>query len=299
MPVAPIVPLPPDPGRDGWANLGLPSKLEGWYVGTELDFLFPHVKNKLSATVAFPSGATDTLNVPQTSLDFTVAPTFEVGYHLADSLGDFIFDYRFLTTEGRGTGVTSFGGVNVKSRLDINEFGLDYATAVYSPLPRYDLRFRIGARAAAVFLDSQAANGFDFQQASNYFVGAGPNATIDFERHFQELPDLSLFTRLDGAVLIGQVRQKFRETLNGGTPFEESAFFDPQKTQTSEVLTLQVGFLYHPFGVVNDRLRITGGYQFEYWWGVGKINGSVAPLNVSSDAEIQAQGLFLRAEYDF
>src|SRR5262249_11712754 len=155
----------------------------------------------------------------------------------------FIFDYRFLVTEGRGTGVTSFGSANVKSRLDINEFNLDYATAVYSPLPRYDLRFRIGARAAGVFLDSQAANGFDSQQASSYFVGSGPDAAIDFERHFQELPVLSLFARLDGAVLIGQVRQKFRETLNGGTPFEESAFFDPQKTQTSEVLTLQVGFL--------------------------------------------------------
>jgi hypothetical protein len=117
--------------------------------------------------------------------------------------------------------------------------------------------------------------------------------------HPFSLAEFGLFLRADGAVLDGQVRQKFRETLGIGSPGEESSFFDVQKTQTSEVLTLQAGFVYHPFGVGNDRLRIIAGYEFQRWWGVGKINGSVAPQNVSSDGEITAQGIFLRGEYDF
>jgi hypothetical protein len=308
-PLPPVVPppvalpnpgvVPPDPGRDGWANLGLTSKPEGLFLNSDLGILWPSVKNHLSATVSFPNGTTDRLHVPQADLDVTAETGIEVGYRLADSLGDLLVGYRFLVTDGTKDLETSFGAASVKSRLDINQFDLDYATATYSPLPRYDLKFRIGARFAAIYLDSEASNALNFQQASNYFIGAGPSATIDFERRFKELPDLGLFARLDGAALTGQVRQKFRETLGIGTPGVEEGFFDVQKTQTSEVLTLQVGVTYHPFGIANDRLRITGGYEFQQWWGVGKLNGSVAPADVSSDANITAQGIFLRGEYDF
>jgi hypothetical protein len=213
-----------------------------------------------------------------------------------------LFGYQFLVTEGRGQAATDFGSASIKSRLDINQIDLDYATAAYQPLPRYDLKFRIGARLAAVYLDSAVSNAFNFQEASNYFLGAGPSATIDFERRFQELPELGIFLRADGAVLDGQVRQKYRATIDVGTPSEQSAFLDAQKTQVSEVLTLQAGLTYHPsrlFGWNNDRLRIIGGYEYQHWWGVGKLNGSVAPMNISSDAEITIQGIFLRGEYDF
>jgi hypothetical protein len=310
-PVPPVYPAPipavavPEPaplvdsGRDGWANLGLVSKPAGLFLNTELEFVWPSVKNQLSATVTFPNGTSDTLHVPQTSLDFTVSPQFEFGYHLPDSLGDLLFGYQFLVTEGRGDGEVGFGAASVRSRLDINQVDLDYATATYSPLPLYALKFRIGARLAAIYLDSEASNALNSQEASNYFLGAGPSATIDFERRFKELPELGLYLRLDGAVLTGQVRQQFREDLGIGTPGQEDAFFEFQKTQTTGQLTLQFGFIYHPLGVSNDRLRITGGYEFEQWWGVGKLNGTTAPANVSSDANITAQGIFLRGEYDF
>jgi hypothetical protein len=248
----------------------------------------------------FPSGATQTFHVPQASLDFTVSPEFVVGYHLPDSLGDLQLGYRFLVTEGKTNELADFGPASIKSRLDINQVDLDYATATYSPLPRYELKFRLGARLAVIYLDSSASDTFNFQEQSNYFVGAGPMAGIDFERRFMELPDLGLFVRLDGAVLTGQIRQKYRDNIDVGTPLEQDAFLSEQKTQTAEVLTLQVGFAYrNPFGLGGDRLRIVGGYQFENWWGVGKINGSVAPTNISSDASITAQGIFLRGEYDF
>jgi hypothetical protein len=299
-----IVPAPGpspfvDPGRDGWANVGVGSKPAGLFLNTDLEILWPSIKNHLSATVTFPNGTTDTLHVPQANLDVTAQPGFEVGYHLPDSLGDLVFGYRFLVTDGHKDLTASFGDSAVRSRLDINQFNLDYATATYSPLPRYDLKFSIGARLTSIYFDSQASNQFNYQQASNYFVGAGPSAGIDFERRFKDLPELGLFLHADGAVLDGQVRQKFRENLAINTPGEQDAYFEAQKTQVSEVLTLQAGFIYHPFGVTNDHLRITGGYQFQQWWGVGKINGSVAPANVSSSADITAQGVFLRGEFDF
>jgi hypothetical protein len=281
----------PDAGRDGWANVGLPAKPEGLFFDVEVDILKPSVKNQLSATATFPDGTTTLVSVPQSNLDWTAGPHFEVGYHLADGLGDLLLGYRFLVSEGREDKEAAFGPASIKSRLDINEFNLDYATATYSPLPRYDLKFRLGLRLADVYLDSQAVGALETQQASNYYVGAGPAATIDFERRFRELPDLGLYARLDGAVLTGQARQKYRDSLSDGMGGTSDAFFEQQKTQTSEVLTLQAGFIYHPFGIGNDRLRFTGGYQYEHWWGIGKINGT--------DAEISAQGIFLRGEYDF
>jgi hypothetical protein len=298
LPPAGTVPLP-DPGRDGWAGNGLPSKPEGLFLDTELAILFPVVDNKLSAIVTFPNGASEALHVPRSDLSVTVSPDLEVGYHLPDSLGDLLLGYRFLVTDGHSDEIASFGAASVKSRLDINQIDLDYATATYSPLPRYDLKFRLGARIGIVYLDTSASDALNFQEASSYFVGAGPSASIDFERHFKELPELGLFFRLDGAVLAGQVRQRYRDNILVGTPDEEDAYLTDQKTQESEVLTLQAGFIYHPFGLGNDRLRIVGGYQFENWWGVGKINGSVAPSSISADASVTAQGIFLRGEYDF
>jgi hypothetical protein len=289
-------PVPaPDPGRDGWADLGVSSKTCGPFFGLELDIVKPSVKNQLSGIVTFPNGMNDRVTVPQASLDWTVAPSFEIGYHLSDSLGALLFNYRFLASEGTGNREATFGPASIKSRLNFNQFDLDYQTATYSPLPRYDLRFRFGARLATVYLDSQAADALESRQASSYFVGAGPAAAIDFERHFEVIPNLGIFMSADGSALTGQVQQRFRESIDD----LPGASLSVRKTQTAETLRLQAGLVYHAYGVANDRLRFFAGYQFERWWGVGKINGSVAPDTVSSDAAITAQGLFLRAEYDF
>lgn len=287
-PPAPAPAVVPDAGRDGWANIGLPAKPAGLFFDLEVDILKPSVKNELSATALFPNGTGAVVSVPESNLGWTGAPTFEIGYHVADGLGDLLLGYRFLVSEGRENMDTGFGAASVKSRLDINQFNLDYATATYSPLPRYDLKFRLGLRLADVYLDSEASTPFESQQASNYFVGAGPGATIDFERRFKELPDLGLYLQVDGAALTGQARQKYREDLFAS---DMDAYFEQQKTQTSEVLTAKAGFIYHPFGIGNDRLRFSGGYEYQHWWGIGKVNGT--------DAEISTQGVFLRGEYDF
>ena len=150
FPVPPVPPPPPppflqrlDPGLNGSA--GSPSGEEGLFFNTEFDFVKPAVKNRLSGTVTLPDGSTGTVQPPQASLDWTVAPRFELGYRFPDSFGDFSASYRFLTSEGTGTVGNADGAFNVRSRLDVNQLDLDYASDRFSPAPFWDLKWRIGA----------------------------------------------------------------------------------------------------------------------------------------------------------
>jgi hypothetical protein len=278
---------PADPGRDGWLDGSLPERL---FFNAELQFLAPAIKNRLVGTVVFPNGDTSTLNVPAADLDFTVSPVLEVGYRLPDSAGEFIFRYRFLVDEGTGTAISTTDGEQfaIRSRLDLNQFDFDYAAARYSPYPFLDLKWRIGARLATVFFDTRIQNDFQEQQSSNYFVGAGPHAAVEIERHFPVVPGLSAFVGLDGAVVIGQVKQRFHQTffLADG---DFRGDLQQQKTQSVPVLTVRAGVAYTPPRL--EYLHFSTGYQFERWWNLGKFNGS--------SGELTDQGVFLRAEIDY
>jgi len=286
-PAPPPLFAPADPGANGWCDGSLEDRL---FFAAELQFLAPAVKNRLRGTVAFPGGATDDLAVPAADLDFTVAPRLAVGYRLPDSAGEFLFSYRFLIDEGRGTAVTPFGELfGLRSRLDLNQFDFDYAAARYSPLPLFDLKWYVGIRLATVFFDSRVQNSLSEQQASNYYVGAGPHAGIDFERRIGVVPgNLALFAGLDGAALVGQVRQHFHETFF----LPEGDFrgdFTQQKTQGVPVLTFRAGLSYTPPRL--EFVRLSAGYMFERWWNLGRVGDSTG--------ELTDQGVFFRAEFDY
>src|SRR5262249_54762332 len=159
-------------------------------------------------------------------------------------------------------------------RLDLNQIDIDYATARYSPLPRYDIQARIGARAAWVYFDSRVATDGVQERASSYFSGAGPHAPLDLERRFAKGPELGLYARAEGAVLIGEMRQRFREDFLDAAGNVNEGVFDVRKTQAVEVLNLQLGLSFHPCGPAMDCVRFTAGYQFERWWSVGRLGDS-------------------------
>jgi Legionella pneumophila major outer membrane protein precursor len=292
-PTAPPPPPPspfarPDPGRNGWVDA--PSGAEGPFFNVELDFLKPTVKSRLSGVVVFPDGSTDTVQAPQADLDWSVAPRFEMGYRFADGFGDLSVGYRFLVSEARTDIPTAFGDSQLRSRLDLNQIDLDYSSARFSPAPFWDLKWRVGARLADVYFDSrQNVGGFAALQSSNNFFGAGPHFGMDAERRFGLVPGLSAFGRLDGAVLVGRVHQRFEEDLAVG----DGTFFPgestQQRTQSVPVLTLQDGLSYTPKKM--EFVHFTTGYQFERWWNIGRINGSTG--------ELTDQGVFLRAEFDY
>jgi hypothetical protein len=172
---------------------------------------------------------------------------------------------------------------------------LDYASARYSPGPRWDLKWRLGARIADVYFDNRS--GFEFaplgelasQRSSNYLFAGGPHVGGDVERQLAIFPELSLFGRIDAGVVIGQVRQNFADQgLDGnGNPF--TAYATNKHTQSVPILSLQAGLVYKPQYL--DHIRLSAGYTFERWWNLGKLGDSRGELTI--------QGLFLRGELDF
>jgi hypothetical protein len=287
---------PVDPGPNGWGPLG-PSSLDlPLFFNIEVQIVRPSVNNRLVGTVPLPDGTTDTVMVPGTSFHWTASPRFEFGVHLPDSEGDFSFAYRFLVSDGNGTipGVDTTQSLH--SRLDLNVIDLDYTSSRYSPWPRWDFRWRLGARLAALYFDARSGislpdvGEISSQRSSNYFFGGGPVAGVDLERQIGLFPDLSLFGRLDTAYTYGQLRQRFAEhTLDqNGNPFDTSSTM--AHMQSLPVLNVQAGFIYKADRLL-ENLRFSGGYTFERWWNAGKLGDSRGELTI--------QGLFLRGEWDF
>jgi hypothetical protein len=273
----------PDPGPNGWVDN--PSPDEGLFFDLELDFVKPHVKNRVNGIVTFPDGSTALVQAPQAKLGWTVAPTFQLGYRFGEDFGELSFAYRFLNADGNITGPSDFGAANFHSRLDLNQFDFDYASARFSPGPFWDLKWRVGARLATVFFDSQTRLvDLAEERTSNYFIGAGPHFGLDAERRFKVVEGLAAFGRIDGAVLVGQIHQRFHEGV-------EDFIGDntQQGTQSVVPLTVQAGFSYTPPRM--DFVRFTTGYQFERWWNVGRLN--------ASEGEVTDQGIFLRGEFDY
>jgi hypothetical protein len=309
------VPGPPttDPGPAGWGLYAQPSAQPGWFASAELALVFPSLKFAPVNEQPLPTGnLLGLVHIPKVGLSTTVSPTFEVGYRLCDSDGLFAINYRFLTTEGTGTGVTLDGAFQTRTRLDSNVINFDYGTATYEFFPHWLLSFRIGAELADVFFDSTGVNPVLFEQASTNFVGGGFHARMDIERQIVAVPGLSVVGRIDGAVLLGQVNQHFRvgDPPNGlpGLTIEQ------RRTQTVPNLILQAGLSYCPPGIPG--LKIVFGYDFERWWYVGQLgqnsqnnlslpalavaNGVATPVPLTpSRGEFWLQGVFLRAQYDF
>jgi hypothetical protein len=269
--------------------------VDGPFVSIELAFLKPTLHNKIRNEEPLPDGTMITLGA--SSLDWTVSPTFEVGYRLPESNGFLALSYRFLDSEGSRT--VDLAGITVdqRSRAVINNWDFDYGTTPYSPMPRYDITGRIGLRLSDVYFDTSIHNASFTQTASSYFVGAGPHGRLDFERHIAVLPGFSLFGRIDGAVDIGQVQQRFRQETFDPVLGSSAQGVSRRSTQAVPILTLQAGVSYVPPGMEN--FRITTGYQFENWWSLGSVSETPEGVISASRGEVGSQGWFLRGQIDF
>jgi hypothetical protein len=237
------------------------------------------------------AGSTYTVQLPETGLDWTVSPRFDLGYRFQDGLGELQLSYRFLATEGRSTLVGyDLDGSNapLRSRLSTNVLDFDYATRVFD-LKRLNLQYRVGGRLATVFFDSLADGFFIQDHVKNDFVGGGAHTGLDA---WYTLGDsrLALFGRIDGGVVVGSIHQSFSEvyvqqdgTLTGGAT-------DIHTTQAVPMLSFQAGLAWTP-GWRHLWSRYSFGYTFDQWWDIGTAGPSQADLTI--------QGVFLRAEYAF
>ena len=304
-PPAPGVLTPPPPGgyfqdRNGPLLRGDPlldrpkAPPPGWFAGVEIDLIGPHIHNQLNASVPV-GGFIEPGQLPTAPMDWVGAPRIDIGYRLAEGLGEFMFSYRSLVSEGRaglvfadGTGAQGF----LKSRLNMNVFDLTYGSQEYSLAPLWDMRWRAGARVAGGDFDSRGSDGIQSRGVSSNFVGAGPVASVDLARRFEAAPLLAVFGRVEGAMLVGNVHQGFEETVDltsFGVPLFGGAVSN-SSTQVVPVLAFQLGLSYSP-PWAGPYSRFALGYEFQQWWSIGNAG--------SSKADLTTNGVFFRAEFNF
>jgi hypothetical protein len=285
---APPLYQPHDPGPNGWGPYGGPSPDPTFEVNAELQILAPALKNRLTNTVNLPDGSTVTVFPPGANLRVTVSPEIEFGYRLPESLGQFTIGYRFLGSDGT-TNVRDDLGSSVKTRLNVNVLDFDYSTARYEVVPRWDMKWWLGVRYATNYFDNHLTNPFMDQRTTNYFNGAGPHAALEVQRHIDPLPAFAVFAKVDGAVMIGPLRQRFTQSQFDAFGNPETGELDQRVTQSVPMITIRTGLSYSPPRMEN--LRLSAGYQFEQWWFLGQLG--------DSRGELHSNGGFLRMELDF
>jgi hypothetical protein len=265
--------------------------LPGWFAAVEADLVAPHIKNHLSADVNVGGLFTDTVHLPTAELEFVGSPRFELGYRFPEGFGEVLVSYQSLVSDGSATLVNfdPLGEGDVRSRLNLNVLDLDYRSREFCLWPNWYMDWQAGVRVAGVYFDSRAEGAILEQRTSNNFVGAGPHLGLDLWWHVG-YPGLAVFSRLEGAAVIGEVHQGFEETLAvNGVPAVGGAT-TVSSTQVVPVMRFEVGLSWAP--PCNDRwLRFSAGYLIEHWWDIGHAGGS--------QAELGAQGLFLRSEFSF
>ncbi len=277
----------------------------GWFIDVEIDPTGSHVANGLSNATIPGNHLPNIIRLPSVPLDWTVAPRFEVGYRLPSGFGEFIVGYRFLDTSGDGTVQGPDAPASLHSRLDVNVVDFDYASQEISLMPdvlchRWDMRWRVGIRFASVFFDSQAVepvaaaaagSGIVEQRDSDTWNGVGPHAGLELGRHFGN-SGLSFIGKTDFFIGLGRIRQGFFDV---GTTPATTAQLNVNRSQAVPSLNLQSGFGWSRPDLTRFSLFV--GYQYEYWWNVGRDSDATAP--VLSNGNMWDQGLVIRIGCNF
>jgi hypothetical protein len=282
LPPRPVPSLPTDgcdPGLQGWSIFGPGCAPTAWLVNFDLDIIKVHIKNEIQVNPGIPV-VFNYNNLFSPSLDVTVAPRLEVGYRLPDGQGMFLFAYRYLGDSGTATA----GTIDARARLSTSTFDFLYETERIRPYGDLYFHVGIGARILSAFYDTRNINVALTQSESSNFFGGGIVGDLDVEYALEAIPGLALYTNLEAAVILGQVRQNFHS--NDGVVTESAS---QRGTQAVPTLTWQAGLSYVPPPLPNLRLRIA--YQFEDWFDLGNLH--------NSHLELIGNGIFLRAEFVF
>jgi hypothetical protein len=272
----------------------------GWFGDVEAGLVVAHFKNRLSDMIQLGNRMPDAIHVPGAELDWTGSPRFEVGYRLPSGFGEFALSYRFLDTDGTGTGLVPDGLAFLKSRLDFHVVDVDYISREFSPYPQWGMRWRFGLRYFSLYYDSQAAEPFAEAAAgsgvlgarnTDHFQGFGPRVGVQLERYLG-CSGWALVGRIDGASVVGRTSQVFaEEVIPGATGGPLAGAFRRGNTQTLPTLNFQVGLGWEPPAYPHTHLFL--GYEYEYWWDAARLSVS------TSRGEMVNQGLLLRAEFNF
>lgn len=262
----------------------------GWFSALEADIVKPHLKYALSAPVTL-AGVTTSVSLPFASLDWTGATRLELGYRFAQGFGEFLVAYHSMGSEGSDV-LPAFDALEpalLRSRLVLDVLDLDYSNREFALGPDWDMKWRAGLRLADLFAESRAEGLLLEERTSNHYWGIGPHLGLALSRRLGE-SRLSAFGRVEGSALLGHIRQRFEESIvaGNGVPITRGLTTMGQ-TQAVPALNLETGLSWGPCRC--SHVRLSGGYALEEWWYVGQAG--------PSRAELGAQGVFLRAEWDY
>jgi hypothetical protein len=281
----------------------------GFFADVGVNVLWLHLRNQLRGPVFNEiTGNTDTVAFSGNKLDPAVSPRFEVGYRLPDNWGSLSFGYRFLASQGHDQLTTGPEDVvqapaNQFGRIDYNMVDFFYGSREYSLDPNWNMRWGIGARMVFLYFDSRVdfinpasdAGTILAQSKSNHMRSYGPWGYLDIERR-TGIPGLTLVGRTEAADSYARVDQIYRETVAGG-PGAAAQTFSGRFTGASGPVMLRgvVGLSYTVPGWNYSRFLI--GYQYEAYFEIGRLS----PFSgiVDTRAQLDAQGLFLRGEFNF
>jgi hypothetical protein len=252
-------------------------------VNAEIALVFPHLGSLLTAPVLLGvPGPTRVVALENTHLNATVSPLLQLGgFRFGPCYPELAISYRFLATDGNGSsgGDGGAGPMHVRSRLNLQIFDLDYLRRDRPIREELLLSWEVGARLQVVFFDTQVRTASSYEQAHNYFFGAGPHAGVGLTRL---LPNgLGVYGRFDAALIVGyNTAQNFVFTANEPAIGSFSGTAQQEQTQLSPSFALQTGLTWTPDWLPPARFRT--GYQFEQWYNLGRVGGSRGDLNAHS-----------------
>jgi len=259
------------------------------FAKAEVALVFPHLSSLLTAPVSLrENGPSTTVALRNARLRATASPLFQLGaYRFGPGYAELAISYQFLATDGTDflPAFGEFGSALIRSRLNLQTISLDY---IRKDCPMgWDslLSWEVGPRVQIVFFDTQAQSAASFEQARNYFFGAGLHAGCTLTK---ALPSgLGLFGHFDMALLGGyNTAQNFVFGAHDPLIGVVSGSANQEQSQFAPSLGVQVGLSWKPTRLPCFHLR--GGYQFEQYYNLGRVRNSRGDLN--------AQGLFVGCE---
>jgi hypothetical protein len=254
------------------------------FADAEVALVFPRLHSLLTSPVAFTGGVPANLvSLRNARLDPTVSPLFQVGaFRFGPGYGELALTYRLLAAEG-----TDDCTGHVHSRLNLQTVSLDYLRKDCRLRDDLLLSWDVGARLQVVFFDTQAQAADTFQQARNYFFGAGPHAGVGLTQRLSH--GFGLYGCADAALIVGyNTAQNFVLTTSDGD-FGTRSGSASQQTQPSPSFAVQTGLAWTPPWLPAARLRT--GYRFEQWYELGHV--------ARSRGDLSTHELFLSVELGY
>ncbi|MFL5331434.1 MAG: Lpg1974 family pore-forming outer membrane protein [Gemmataceae bacterium] len=263
----------------------------GWFLDLDLAILFPDVRTRTTGSGnVFGSGTDFDLNAD-------VLAGFTLGYRF-NTQNAFLYSYRGFSSEGRPDPDGVFFD-DIRTHLDMNDLSWIYQYVFNFRPDRWRVAGEVGARLSTVYYSLTTHTEFPIfaaatspfgeidMRGSSDFVGAGP--TVGLSSNFELTPGLSLFAHTDFAALFGE--QEFR--VRTRSQFPGSPTFVTTSTDrhgnTAEALRVMAGLNWAPARTPRFAFQI--GYQFEYWWNIGKFD--------DGRDDLMLNGLFFRMRYSF